>query len=727
MRMPKLALGIGGALFALFVGLLLGVGLSAMDAAGREETPPEGWTFARVDSPNDRALPAGPLRPRRDRMSLSARLGVATSTQWLTGIDLTFELPQDGLLEIELAGLLNNPSVVLLLQAGDQQRGGAAWALQTMVNSAGYGSAPEPDRQLLTCDPEVLPPIAPGVHTLAVNFRESPWSLNLDGQVWGTCELSAQSFSGITLSPGQRRIQILSLVRHELNREITERFGRRRYDPGLLVGGALFALALGELLMRAGARRRGALVALVTLAAALPLSWLDLRVVAARFRLLPLAAGTLPAWLSLGALLIALALLPTGATKLGGRIRRWGAGLTIFVALITVYRRDGMLVAGMAVAAFPATLAWTLGWGDLRALVGRAWAFAGLGALLGWGVGMPWGGHVLLFGGLVGALSVVPEIPRASLRPGKGLALAVALLLSVGVGVELLVRAGPQDQTWSSAALAEAVPGTPNPATAGSKDLIPSEASVESKCKPDRENQTSSIVVTVFGGGAATTDAVGFRNQFFPKLLEWGWNADNPSNTIQVFNQGVPGWTSFEIAKCAPKLLDSIGPTLVLMYLGWEDLSGPGSVLYRVDQSRQAAGRSAAARLLDRSSLVRLLRFGLSGFNHASNACPVPVADARRNIEIVANAAKHVGAHTLLVSEATFPRADALADYRAMLQRLADSRDDVEFLDAAQIFEGYMNPYYFGDDHHLTTAGHRQLVKELQAELEAKPDLIGGS
>lgn len=727
MKMPKLALGIGGALFALLVGLILGAGLSAMDAAGREGTPPEGWTFTQMDSLNIRALPAGPLRPRRDRMSLSAQLGITRETQWLTGLDMSFELPKDGVLQIELKGLLNNPTVVLLLQAGDEKRGGALWALQTMVNNAGYGSAPEPDRGLLKSDPETLPLIQPGLHALSVNFRESPWTLMLDGATWGTCDLQAQSFSGITLTPGQNRIQILKLVRHELNQDVTEHFGQRRYDASRLAGGALFVLLLGEILARAGARRRDALLAVVPLAATLPLTMLDLRVVAVRFRLLPMAADRLPGWLAIAATLIALALLPTEPTKLGRALRRWGCALTLLAVVVQLFQHQGMLAAAMAVAAFPAMLAWTLGLGDgPTRILARSWAFTGFVFALGLVEGPPWNGHVILFGGLVGALSTIPELSRAALRPGRVVAWSLGLLLALTLGSEVLVRAGPQDQAWSSAALVDPVPGTPGAVARSGADLIPSDETVDGKCQVDRANFTSSVIVTVFGGSASATGVIGFRNQYFPKLLEWKWNADNPSNTIQVLNQAIPGWTSFEIARCAPKLIDTIGPTLVILYLGWEDTSGPGSVLYRIDRDRQEAKRSSVARFMDRSSLVRLFRYGLSGFMHRGNALPVPVGDARRNIEIVANAARHVGAKTLVVSEATFPRANALDSYRAMLRELAASRPDVEYLDASAIFQDYMDPSYFGDDYHLTTVGHKQLVQVLEDTFSARPELLGG-
>lgn len=706
MSPPRSVLGTRACLAVLAIGVLVGLGASSAQAVLQEGRAPEGWWLSRVDTTAQKVIPAGPLRPRRDALNLSAMQGVERKAHGTGAVEIDLELPPEGALEVRLLG---STHVSLMLVAGEDVPGARVY--ERIPSGGGTFNVQAPET--IACSPDPLDPLPAGRHVVGISTAEAPWTLTLDGAPWARCPGAPRYNSGLKLTPGQDRVHVLGVALTGRDRIEEQRFGRRRFDWRPLVAVPLLLVLAAELLVRIGLRRAAVLAGLAPLVLTWPLSRLDLRLLSARFRLLPDAAAWLPIW---APVLVGLALLvqvPVGAAPGRGRFGTAIAVATAAAGAVALAR--GHVWAGTAGAIALVAAAGVAGFGGIpwREALGRAGAVAAPGVAAAAISGSPWAGHLAGLGGVLGTLAMVPLAGRAERRRA---ALPWALGGLLVLSLEVAVRAGPQSGAWTGDAIPE------DQGTSGQTwrtERVDAQASVARECVAGTSASPMGSLVAIFGG--STTGPVQLQQlpDFYPAVFETMWNASHPSSRIRVLNQGVPGWTTNEIADCAPQLIEALSPAVVMLYVGRNDTLGFAGVTGKSD-SDTANEDDPVSRWLKRSAILGAARFTLLGLVADGTQSPAPIPVARRNVLRVANAAREGGARTLLVGEAMFPRAVTLRAYHAMLRDLAEDREDVDHLDVAERFEAAMDPSLFEDDVHFTTRGHQAMAGLLVREFEGR-------
>jgi len=701
----------------LVLGAALGLGARASLANHRESSPPEGWTFARADNPAARVISAGELPPSPHQAGLSALQGITrTFAEPLAQVAVDVELPEDGVIQVQLdltSMQLLRPTMVFV--AGTERSSGG----RVIAYRDRSGPAP-------MCTPTQVPAIAPGRHRLEFQTLAQLWLVMVDGVPVLHCQGVAINWREVTITPGQDRILLHTFEVSGGGTPVSQAFADGSYAR-LIAVGALSLLAVGAALsglIARGHRLAVAVAALSPLLLALPLSAADLRVAAARFRLLPEAANNLPWLLPAFLALFAVAHLPSppGSAPWRVRVHDWLVGGGVLAALAAVARAGWPGVPPVVVLAVAVLVAGRVA--TPASAFERVFAVGAPLYALALAAEAEWSGHLVGAAALVGVAGLTPVVGRAA-RPATPPTLAL-LGICMLASLEFACRGGPQADAWTAGSAAEA--RTLDPAATSGQSfraaIIDSEDALARNCTsramPARPNARR---VAVYGGSSTAPTDVSQYSSFYPALLERIWNQHFPQAPLQVVNQGVPGWTTNEIANCVEKLAGELSAKLSIFYVGRNDTVGFVGV--KDGSSGITDGSTGAlAGALERFALLRAAHFAMLGtwFDGAVSPAPTPIA--RANLERVADAVRAAGGNTLLLSEATFPGTKTYAPYRAMLQEFADERDDVAFLDTAAIIGDHLDPSLFLDEVHLSSTGHLALAMLLAEQLAAHPDWL---
>jgi lysophospholipase L1-like esterase len=217
-------------------------------------------------------------------------------------------------------------------------------------------------------------------------------------------------------------------------------------------------------------------------------------------------------------------------------------------------------------------------------------------------------------------------------------------------------------------------------------------------------------------GGSTTGGA--FQNddlsEFYPAVLE-----SRLGGGYEVVNQGVGGWTTFHVRRYLDDHIDALAPDILTLYIGHNDLLTP----VPVPLADLYAARAANPRLKELSERLRSVllyqgfRYLLTSLRPAGRRVAVPVEDAEDNVRaIVAQVGARSG-HVVLMSEGLSPDPTPLAEYNAMLARVAAGSDGVSYLDMAGALQSAHGRRYFVDDCHLSENGHRFVADRLADHL----------
>ena len=234
---------------------------------------------------------------------------------------------------------------------------------------------------------------------------------------------------------------------------------------------------------------------------------------------------------------------------------------------------------------------------------------------------------------------------------------------------------------------------------------------------PDREAPVRLVAM----GGSTTGGA--FQNDnlndFYPARLQ-----ALAGRELQVVNQGVGGWTTWQISRYLLDHLSELEPDVLTLYVGHNDLLTPMPLTYAQLQARRTSSPTAqrAGALLGGLGLFQGLRFLVASLRGEDQQVAVPISDARETLERVIAAMRGRDGWTLLMSEGLTPDPTPLAPYYQMLAELARGQKNVRYLDMAAILnvaETQGRPIFL-DDCHLTGEGHtlvaRTILQELQQE-----------
>lgn len=701
---------------AIVLGACLAAGARASLASLRESSAPEGWSFARSDSPAARVIAAGPLRPSVHELGLSALQGITrTYDAPQSQVAVDAELPEGGVLEIRLGmGNLTAVRPTLVVVAGsDRERGG-----RVSASKEAWGTS-------LPCTPDVIGPISPGRHRFELHTGQREWLAMIDGAPVALCSAAMVTWRELTLTPGQFRLLLHTVEVSGAGAPISEAFAKGTYRWDVAVCALAVALAGGAVagLVARGHRLVVACVALSPILLALPLSFADMRRAAARFRLLPDVAVVLPWLLPCFVALLMVAHLPSpgAAPPWSARIRGWLAGGGALLAAAALMRGGTQVAPSMLLAAVAGLLASRVA--PAASVFERTLSMGSPLLALALAADAQWTGHLVGAGVVVSIASLTPLVGAAGRRASPRLLAALGATLLVAL--EAACWAGPQAKAWTSGTSYEAQALDPG-GTSGQSHraaLLDSAATLERNCQvrsttlPGRARR-----IAVFGGSSTTPSDLRDLPSYYPAVMERVWNQSVPTAPIQVLNQGAPGWTTNEISLCVERLAKDLTANLAIFYVGRNDTVGFGGVKPR--SAADAEAPSQLATWLSASSLLRAAQFTMLGVMIDGGVSPAPPAVARANLAHAADQVRAGGGTSLLLSEATFPGSQTYAPYRRMLEELAESRDDVAYLDVATVLSEKLDPSLFEDEVHLTAEGHRVLGTMLAEHLYAHPELL---
>jgi hypothetical protein len=368
-------------------------------------------------------------------------------------------------------------------------------------------------------------------------------------------------------------------------------------------------------------------------------------------------------------------------------------------------------VAGIG-AALLAAIGWTARWAKTRplpvALIPSLAFAAGLGHLWSMQSTMGWA-YALIMGGCLGGLVWV-NVRSVQLRHYNliALLLAAALLGST----EVMVRFSSVGAFWNASNTQRG---------AGSlSTLIEQFEALESgvhalypakgfpvKLPPKQAQRRVACLGASSTGGAFQNDSL---DEFYPALLP----SMGPGN-IEVVNQGVGGWNSFHLRKFLDGHIDSLDAEVWTIYLGVNEnlpTAIPFSELYDSWKSGNLQQRSSA---LDRVRLFQGLRLLVRGMSPGAGV-GVPPEHLRDNLEHIVGLARGRSIKVLLMSEGVRPDPRILWHYSKVMEQVAQSGDDVHYLDTASMLDR-MSDHAFIDTNHLTPTGHRLMAKAVGDEL----------
>ena len=222
-------------------------------------------------------------------------------------------------------------------------------------------------------------------------------------------------------------------------------------------------------------------------------------------------------------------------------------------------------------------------------------------------------------------------------------------------------------------------------------------------------------------GGAWQNDDL---DQFWPAELE-----RRHGRSVQAVNQGVGGWTTLHIRRFLETRLDDVDPDVVVLYVGHNDILTesvrPYGALYAAWQQGNDLSVSLSGALSD-VPLYQLARFGLQSAVGSTVNEAVPVADARDNLDRIAELLRPAGIPILVAREGISPDPSVLDAYGDMLSEWAESTDKAAYVDTAAELTGPGAGMVFLDNCHLTERGHARVAEAVRRSLLAEGWIPGG-
>lgn len=704
----------------------------------RTSGTPEGWQAVESHVPYRLADLIGDLPSRADAWNLDFYTSLQhDAPQAPAAISASLILQEGGQLE-------------LWLTSGSQGQGGSGVGVfverlgepsATVVQSAQVG------RTQASCQGE-LPPPGDAPYPVAMSITEGGLQVTAAGTTV-TCRTNLRMdqpqvrarLGPATVSPGLRRSQVADLVIDGVAVPPPGPGGRPLWWLlGALAGAGL---AAGELRSRA----RSSLVLLTTLPLLL---WaltpsLDLRVWAetARVTWLPIA------WLPL--------LLPAFAGGLLKGSHHLGRALSPTASPWPVWApwvASGLFALPVALGSYAQaqSLRIPLGLGLAAGLAGllptlfrllgaprprRAATLAALtAAAFAAGSHMLGQSHPLgvVYGGLVGVSGVIVIWANANAAHARAFNLtSLAAVILATVLAEGALRSSDAGTLWSSGGSTTKESDIYGWVSVFSRDFEAQESGEHPDYPmegyPVAIGQDAGTFRVVAMGGSTTGGA--FQNddldEFYPARLGELLGAEH-----HVINQGVGGWTTFQIRRYVEARVDELAPDLLTLYVGHNDLlthaPRPLEDLFAAWQQVGTARMTS-----DRLGQIRLyqgLRYGITSLRPASQRVAVPIEHARRNIETIADLVEARDGEVLLMSEGLSPDPGPLLEYFDMLEDVAEAHDAVTYSHVAGTLhdlQGQGADLYL-DDCHLTDMGHRvvatQMLEELVSSGLAAPELL---
>ena len=660
---------------------------------------------------------SGDLPLQAGTWSLDFYRALAPASHQPAALSLTAHLPPDGRLEVWATAPRPSGGLGLVLS-----RIGAPSA--TVVTRGAGGDRP------LRCD---APLPAPAQRTpVQITPTQTGATVTVAGQTVTCAGLSRGG--GPALRPGLRRVLVSEL---SIDGTPVAPPGPRLRPLWWLAGAALGGLlALAEVALGA----RAALIALTSLPLLLA-GWLaprDLQSWAEAFR---------APWLDPSRVALHAPLLLAAAAKLTHHLGRlltepvarrpwWLAALAAApVALVAATSGRGLPTAGivgllLAGAAATAALApRLLAWLGSRAphsaalwicaagtvLAGAAGALGlthQIAAPLAWGAGAAWG------------LLVWANANPQQARGYNFLSLTAALL--VLAAAEGALRYTPVGVAWSGAGSR-----TRQDDLYGWVDVANEEFQLLEAGEHTQYPDKGFPVAFPTPGGAARIVAMGgsttggaYQNddlsEFYPARL-----AERLPGRFEVLNQGVGGWTTWHIRQYLGDQLDALRPDVLTLYVGHNDALTRTPLPYKELHAawKRGSGAGRAGAVLGQLRLYQGLRFFLLSLAGDAQRVAVPLADAEDNLVAIADMVTARGGKVVLASEGLSPDPGPLADYNAMMARLADERASVAYVDTAGALYAQSGQPMFLDDCHLTDAGHRLVAEALHDTLSELIDV----
>jgi lysophospholipase L1-like esterase len=211
------------------------------------------------------------------------------------------------------------------------------------------------------------------------------------------------------------------------------------------------------------------------------------------------------------------------------------------------------------------------------------------------------------------------------------------------------------------------------------------------------------------GGAYQNDDLSDFYPAHLERLLE---------GRAQVLNQGVGGWTTWQIRRYLADHLDALDPDVLVLYIGHNDLLTPSPLPY-AELYAAMRERPWAAALSSRLGGLRTyqgLRYLLVSLRAPPRRVAVPLEDARENVAAILDLVASRGGRTLLATEGLAPDPGPMLPYDAMLRALAEGRADALYVNTVERLHAAEGSAIFLDDCHLTPMGHA-IVAEAFAEV----------
>ncbi len=213
-------------------------------------------------------------------------------------------------------------------------------------------------------------------------------------------------------------------------------------------------------------------------------------------------------------------------------------------------------------------------------------------------------------------------------------------------------------------------------------------------------------------GGAYQNDDL---DTFYPARLERV--LDDAGHDAEVLNQGVGGWNSFHVRLYLGEFIHRLGPDVLTVYVGMNDLNTLGGWTYtEYWQTYQRSGGAVPVvrQWLNRSRLYVAFKSLLLLRGGSGQVPAVPVEDARDNLGAICDLAAEQGTEVVLVSEAIRPPPAMYDRYLSMMQEVSQAHG-AHYLDAAGHLEARGFEDLFLDQNHLTDRGH-EVLADLLAE-----------
>jgi len=309
--------------------------------------------------------------------------------------------------------------------------------------------------------------------------------------------------------------------------------------------------------------------------------------------------------------------------------------------------------------------------------------------------------------------------------------LSLGVCLVAAVAVEAAARASNTGQKWHTAYAWEAgwsedgaglLPGA-------LQDLDDLETG-KHPAWPDRGYpvafgpKNAPLRIVAFGGsstaGAWQNDRM---DQFYPAFLE-----DLLTPDVEVVNQGVGGWTTFQIRRYAERELVELAPDIVTVYAGNNDCAtGLPVSLENLSRQRQArrgiSGFPNPFRSLVTYQGLAAVLFDLRGSRRTAAVSP---EEQEHNMRVLARLVQERGGRLLLLSEGVKCFiGERQQDCTVGMGRVAADTDGVAWLDANALLTE-AGDRMFLDCNHLSEAGHRFLAKAIAARLRELGWVGGG-